>query len=101
MSMLKQDPQWIFNRLMQILQARDVNAFKAFFESIIHDAMAEQREGLENILAEAAATGILTERERCVQIVDQNCQDPMLKNQLISLFRELDQLPPEATNQQL
>ena len=90
---LNRDPQWVFNRLIQILQARDANAFKAFFESIVMDAMAEQRAGLENVLVEAAASGILTERERCVQIVEEYCPDPMLKSQLIAMFREQEQAP--------
>lgn len=82
------DPVWLRNKLMDVLRTGNPNEVRDFLESIAIEAVNAHKAGTDKIMVDAVVQGILQERVRCLDIVNNNLGDGDAKTTITALIKD-------------
>lgn len=98
--MTTKTPELLMQKIAQAIQTRDGTIIKNFLEEFALEIIESQKPTYERMLIEAAGQGIVSERERCINIIEELCTIPELKSKLVKAVQgDQGQLPPSLTPQ--
>ena len=80
-------PEALMQKIAQAIQTRDGSIIKNFLEEFALEIVESQKPTYERMLIEAAGQGIVSERERCIAIIDELCSIPELKAKLVKAIQ--------------
>lgn len=85
--MTNKTPQELIRKINEAIQTKNPGVIKDFLEEFAFEIVEAQRPEYEKLLIGAAEQGIISERERCIKILETHCRDSDLKSHLINLVR--------------
>lgn len=85
--MTNKTPQDLIKKINEAIHTKNPSVIKDFLEEFAFEIVEAQRPEYEKLLIGAAEQGIISERERCVNLLEKHCKDNDLKAQLVNLVR--------------
>lgn len=83
--MTNKTPEELMKRMAVAMQTRDMSTVREFLEEFTMEILDAQKPHYEQLLIGAAEQGILSERERCLNLIKETLPDSESKNKVMNL----------------
>lgn len=97
--MINKTPEMLIEKITEAIRTRNPQIIKDFLEEFTFEIIESQKPAYEKLLIGAAEQGIVTERERCINIIVENCPAGDSRNKLIALIRGESELATRNNGQ--
>lgn len=85
--MISKTPEMLIEKITEAMRTRNPQVIKDFLEEFTFEVIESQKPAYEQLLIGAAEQGIITERERCINLIVENCPAGDIRTKLVALIR--------------
>lgn len=85
--MTNKTPEELMKRISVAVQTRDISVVRTFLEEFTMEILDAQKPHYEQLLIGAAEQGIISERERCLNLINDGLPDSEVKVKLMGVIR--------------